>query len=125
MNFDLKFEGDQNPLQLKEDFNNILYKDLPKIRYDRWLGYNLGDLLIYYQNFSEFTEVPLKFRVLNLTWSSDLSSELSPRYRLHAERFCADVSWRHLWTRQIRPFELILRGRVITEHIKTTRITLA
>ena len=90
--FDLKFEGDLNPSVLETDFNTILHKELPKIRYDRWLGYQLGDLLVYYQNFTEFTEVPLRFRILNLTWSNDLADEFSGRYRLHAERFCNDVS---------------------------------
>ena len=90
--FNLTFEGDTNPQYLETDFNDIVYKDLPKIRYDRWLGYKLGDLLVYYQNFTDFTEVPLKFRVLNLTWSDDLYNKNSGRYKLHAELFCADVS---------------------------------
>ena len=90
--FNLTFEGDRNPQYLETDFSDIVYKDLPKIRYDRWLGYKLGDLLVYYQNFTDFTEVPLKFRVLNLTWSDDLMDKNSGRYKLHAELFCADVS---------------------------------
>ena len=90
--FNLTFEGDRNPAYIETDLNDIIYKDLPKIRYDRWLGYKLGDLLIYYQNFTDFTEVPLKFRVLNLTWSDDLMNKNSGRYRLHAELFCQDVS---------------------------------
>ncbi|WAR28403.1 NOTC2-like protein [Mya arenaria] len=91
VNYEISFEGDQNPAQLKEDFNNILLRDLPKERFDRWLGYRLGDLLVYYQNFTDFTEVPLKFRVLNLTFSNDLYDSSSPRFRLHAERFCMDI----------------------------------
>ena len=90
--YNLTFEGELNPQQLETDFNRIMYQDLPKIRYDQWLGVPLGDLLIYYQNFTDLTRVPLKFRTLNLTWSNELNNENSPRYRLHAERFCKDVS---------------------------------
>ncbi|KAH3813070.1 hypothetical protein DPMN_141519 [Dreissena polymorpha] len=92
VNYEITFEGEKNPAQLLEEYNNILLKELPKERYDRWLGYRLGDLLIYYQNFTDFTEVPLKFRVLNLTWTEDLASSNSPKFRLHAERFCSDIN---------------------------------
>ncbi|XP_052225149.1 uncharacterized protein LOC127840777 [Dreissena polymorpha] len=92
VNYEITFEGEKNPAQLLEEYNNILLKELPKERYDRWLGYRLGDLLIYYQNFTDFTEVPLKFRVLNLTWTEDLASSNSPKFRLHAERFCMDIN---------------------------------
>ncbi|KAL3847741.1 hypothetical protein ACJMK2_018635, partial [Sinanodonta woodiana] len=90
--FNLKFDGDQSPSVLEEALNKIIYQDLPKVRYDRWLGYQLGDLLIYYDNYTEITEVPMKFRVLNLTWTDDLLDRNSASFQYHASLFCKDVS---------------------------------
>ncbi|KAL3847630.1 hypothetical protein ACJMK2_018533, partial [Sinanodonta woodiana] len=88
--FNLKFDGDQSPSVLEEALNKIIYQDLPKVQYDRWLGYQLGDLLIYYDNYTEITEVPMKFRVLNLTWTDDLLDRNSASFQYHASLFCKD-----------------------------------
>lgn len=90
--FDLIFEGNQDRQLLEQNVYNVLYSSLPKHRFEKWLGYMLGDFLIYYEDYTDFTEIPLTFEILNLTWSNALANKNSTEFKYHAQLFCQDVS---------------------------------
>ena len=89
--FDLIFEGDQLNPMYQQRFFNIIRQELPLIRYQNYLGYVIGQFLIYAEDYTDFTKVPLTFRVLNLTWTPELNNRFSAVYQGHARLFCADV----------------------------------
>ncbi|KAL5004512.1 hypothetical protein ScPMuIL_017968 [Solemya velum] len=88
--FDLIFEGNQDRKLLEDNVYKVFY-GVPKHRYEKWLGYMLGDYLIFYENYTDFTEIDLTFEILNLTWSKVLANKTSGEFRSHAQLFCQDV----------------------------------
>ena len=89
--FDLTFEGTHFTPALQQKFFQLM-KEQPLQRYKNFLGYLLGQFLIFSEYYTDYTTVPLTFRVLNLTYTSDLMDKNSARYRQHARLFCEDVS---------------------------------
>ena len=89
---DLVFEGVVPSQQVQELFYALMTRERPLVRYGNALGYMIGDYIIYSQDYTDFTDVALTFRVLNLTWSNDLANPNSFKYKGHAQLFCADVS---------------------------------
>lgn len=96
MYFDLTFEGTHFTPALQQKFFQLM-KEQPLQRYKNFLGYLLGQFLIFSEYYTDYTTVPLTFRVLNLTYTSDLMDKNSARYRQHARLFCEDVS---TWDKQ-------------------------
>jgi hypothetical protein len=89
--FDLTFEGTHFTPSLQQKFFQLM-KEQPLQRYKNFLGYLLGQFLIFSEYYTDYTTVPLTFRVLNLTYTSDLMDKNSYRYKQHARLFCEDVS---------------------------------
>lgn len=87
---DLTFEGQH--FNLQDRIMNLFKTQLPEVRYQNFLGYVLGNLLFFKDFFTDFTAVPLTFRVLNLTWDQQLLNKNSGMFQGHAKLFCADVS---------------------------------
>lgn len=92
MYFDLTFEGTHFTPALQQKFFQLM-KEQPLQRYKNFLGYLLGQFLIFSEYYTDYTTVPLTFRVLNLTYTSDLMDKNSARYRQHARLFCEDVRY--------------------------------
>lgn len=90
MYFDLTFEGTHFTPGLQQKFFQLM-KEQPLQRYKNFLGYLLGQFLIFSEYYTDYTRVPLTFRVLNMTYTSDLMDKNSARYRQHARLFCEDV----------------------------------
>lgn len=88
--FDLTFEGTHFTPALQQKFFQLM-KEQPLQRYKNFLGYLLGQFLIFSEYYTDYTTVPLTFRVLNLTYTSDLMDKNSARYRQHARLFCEDI----------------------------------
>ncbi|CAC5372080.1 Neurogenic locus protein delta,Delta-like protein 1,Protein eyes shut homolog,Fibropellin-3,Delta-like protein A,Protocadherin Fat 1,Slit homolog 1 protein,Neurogenic locus Notch protein,Neurogenic locus notch homolog protein 3,Protein eyes shut,Protein jagged-1,Neurogenic locus notch homolog protein 4,Sushi, von Willebrand factor type A, EGF and pentraxin domain-containing protein 1,Fibropellin-1,Neurogenic locus notch homolog protein 2,Protein crumbs,Neurogenic locus notch homolog protein 1,Delta-like pr len=86
---DLSFEGQH--FNLQDRIMNMFKNELPEVRYQNFLGYVLGNLLFFKDFFTDFTAVPLTFRVLNLTWDQQLLNKNSGMFQGHAKLFCADV----------------------------------
>ena len=86
---DLTFEGQQ--FNLQDKVMNMFKNELPEVRYQNFLGYVLGGFLFFKDFYTDYTKVPLTFRVLNLTWDQQLSDKNSAMFQNHAKLFCGDV----------------------------------
>ena len=74
------------PMLVPRFYSNLVLKT-----FDRFQGYEIGSFFIYDSEVADFTQVPMEFQLLNLTWHPDLANPSSAMFQQYANNFCSQV----------------------------------
>ena len=70
----------------------MYFRDIVKIRNGPNLAYSLGDFVFYHSTLTDYTEVPLTYKLLDVPWDPELGDPNSSLFQQHEATFCNKVT---------------------------------